>query len=77
MKCNGQCILMQKLKKVQEPISAPSLPKISFEDYPIGFVNAISYECSFCLLRTISFAPVAVHLVAPSADSLFHPPNLA
>lgn len=42
--CNGQCILMQKLKalnvETQEP-SAPAPAKINFEDYPIGFVEAL------------------------------------
>jgi hypothetical protein len=41
MKCNGQCILMQRLKamniETQEP-AAPAPVKINFEDYPIGFI---------------------------------------
>jgi hypothetical protein len=49
MHCNGQCILMQKLKafsaQEQEP-AAPAPVKINFEDYPIAiceeFVPATS-----------------------------------
>lgn len=77
MKCNGQCILMQKLKKVSEPISAPTLPKISFDDYPIGFVNSISHETSFYFLRALAFPSIDPTLPVVVSHSLFHPPTQA
>jgi hypothetical protein len=44
MHCNGQCVLMQRLKKAMqdEPVSPSApLPKIEFRDYPIGFISSL------------------------------------
>ena len=48
--CNGQCILMQKLKKASnDPISqSPSAPtgKIDLKEYPIGFICFLNVPSS-------------------------------
>jgi len=77
LKCNGQCILMQKLKKaVQEESSSAPIPKVNFEDYPIGF---ISLSESFHQLIPIEISACYTLYqdshVSSAASDLFHPPR--
>ncbi len=42
--CNGQCILMQKMRAMNtesQDQSRPAPAKVNFEDYPIGFVEEL------------------------------------
>lgn len=78
MKCNGQCILMQRLKamniETQEP-AAPTPVKINFEDYPIGFIIEGRYSA-----RQIAGACVANNTVVEEftlsdfSSDIFRPP---
>jgi len=43
LNCEGKCYLMQQLK-TQENNKTPSTPKVSLEDYPIGFVYLTKLE---------------------------------
>lgn len=45
--CNGKCVLMKKLKAWDGGTHEPTAPlpvKISFEDYPLGFVECVVLE---------------------------------
>ena len=76
--CNGRCVLMQRLKalndETQDPI-APATVKINFEDYPIAVVEPSSVN------KTIDnitnkwqqlFLPVFPHNYI---TDIFHPPS--
>ena len=79
MKCNGQCILMQKLKKVVHEESSPApAPKVNFEDYPIGFISCIAsslHHLAYSL--TISKSLYLNDYSSPSGNDLFHPPRIS
>lgn len=78
MKCNGQCILMQRLKamgiETQEP-AAPAPVKINFEDYPIGFIGemqrCVSGQSSLSVLNTTA---ADEFLLGDFPADIFHPP---
>jgi hypothetical protein len=77
LKCNGQCILMQKLKKaVQEESSSAPVPKVNFEEYPIGFISSLE--------TSLQQFPITISIVNSnywdnyyfiSGTDLFHPPR--
>ncbi|WP_298504109.1 hypothetical protein [uncultured Maribacter sp.] len=46
LNCEGKCYLMQQLK-AQEENKKPNLPKVSLEEYPIGFVYLTTLEHHF------------------------------
>lgn len=78
LQCNGQCILMQKLKKISpESSSTIPLPKISMEDYPIGFVYALDHTCSPQLLFDFSFTEFKLAAYLIDAQPPYHPPRFS
>ena len=77
--CNGQCILMQKMRAMNaesQDQSRPAPAKINFEDYPIGFVEELpgvkSIACSTSKPLNVSrqFVLSSAHKTA-----VFHPPS--
>jgi len=79
--CNGQCILMQKMKAMNtesQDQSRPAPAKVNFEDYPIGFVEELSSIKSqpFCISNTFN---ITRQIVLPTAHktTVFHPPSLS
>ena len=79
--CNGQCILMQKLRTMNtesQDQSRPAPAKVNFEDYPIGFVEELSSIKSlpFCMRNTFN---ITRQIVVPTAHmtTVFHPPSLS
>lgn len=43
LNCQGKCYLMQQLR-AQENDKNPEIPKVSLEEYPIGFVTLTSFR---------------------------------
>ncbi|HET6541204.1 MAG TPA: hypothetical protein VFG46_12005 [Chryseolinea sp.] len=79
--CNGQCILMQKMRAMNtesqdQPRPAPA--KVNFEDYPIGFVEELpcvkSIACSISNPLNVS---AQVMLSSAYTTAVFHPPSLS
>lgn len=77
LKCNGQCILMQKLKKVAREESSPApVPKVSFEDYPIGFISCLNPSLQqFSDALATGKSLYRVNYYSVSGTDLFHPPR--
>lgn len=76
--CNGQCILMQKLKAMnidrQEP-EAPAPVKINLEDYPIGFISAGHHnKAGITGVCIVNASVVNEFLTARYRSDIFHPP---
>lgn len=78
MKCNGQCILMQRLKAMQNEQPEPTAPapvKVNFEDYPIGFViSQDTDQINYLRNRTGRFFTSAELQPADFYSEIFHPP---
>jgi hypothetical protein len=81
LRCNGQCILMQKMRTMNtesQDQSRPAPAKVNFEDYPIGFVEELSSIKSqaICMHNTFN---ITRHIVLPTAHrtTVFHPPSLS
>ena len=79
MKCNGQCILMQKLKKsVREESSSAPVPKVNFEDYPIGIISPLKSPLQlFPIILSIANSTYKEIYYSISGTDLFHPPRLS
>lgn len=77
LKCNGKCILMQKLKKaVQEESSSAPVPKVNFEDYPIGFISSLITSLQqFPVTLSIGNSNYWDNYYFISGTDLFHPPQ--
>lgn len=80
--CNGQCILMQKLKGMnetsQDSPTAPAPAKINFEDYPIGFVDASDAVQSLAPNIHSGFSTVPWLMFSNAYEhAIFHPPSLS
>lgn len=82
MGCNGQCILMQKLKKANTesnlPVSEAPLPKVNLKDYPIGFVLFVQNPSA----TTVDEGDGLINLYqdqlsCPILREIFHPPSLS
>jgi hypothetical protein len=80
MHCNGQCILMQKLRAFnaleQEPV-APVPVKINLEDYPIGICEEFAAAKSLLSANKDfenSFPPTV--FIGRYVVEIFHPPSL-
>jgi hypothetical protein len=76
--CNGQCILMQKLKAVNGGDPAPTAPapaKINLEEYPVTFLDEpFSYTGIPPEVNTICITHFDFPLPTRIAD-IFHPPS--
>ena len=77
--CNGQCILMQKMRAMNaesQDQSRPAPAKINFEDYPIGFVEELPGVKSIAS-STSKPLNVSRQIVLSSAHktAVFHPPS--
>ena len=77
MHCNGQCVLMVKLKKsFQEDSNSAPIPKVNFEDYPIGFVSSfVTLIQNSKLFDTITFSLYRNHYASINGSNPFHPPD--
>lgn len=77
MKCNGQCILMQKLKKaVHEESSSAPVPKVNFEDYPIGIISPLKSPLQlFPITLSIGNSSYSDNYYSISGTDPFHPPR--
>ncbi|HEY3406319.1 MAG TPA: hypothetical protein VGK59_23185 [Ohtaekwangia sp.] len=78
--CNGQCVLMVKLKTAmkEETVPVSPLPKVSFEDYPLSEIwNPEDTVGVGFVLAPKSFSRVGIHYVSPSGAGYFHPPQLS
>jgi len=78
LKCNGKCVLMQKLKRTTQQETEPaSLPSVRFENYPIGFVEFVpsQQEVSFSYLKKQHFI-LSVDYHFEFISDLFRPPSL-
>lgn len=78
--CNGQCILMQKLKKANtetnSPVSEAPMPKVNLKDYPIGFVLFIQSNATSFIVERVTIAnPYQDQLSDPMLREIFHPPS--
>lgn len=78
MQCNGQCILMQRLKAMQNEQPEPAAPapvKVNFEDYPIGFViDQDADHISFFRHATGRIFTNFALLASDFYSDIFHPP---
>lgn len=66
LKCNGQCALSKKIKEATQSETSPVLPKINFEDYPIGIVSRFEHEVAVA----VDPVPAGRYLIG---DYLFFP----
>lgn len=76
LECNGKCYLAQELKKEQK--SEQKTPKISLENYPIGFVSILSIRPSqgdTTLLKPEFYYTNLYHF--ESVSNVSHPPNMS
>lgn len=78
--CNGQCILMQKLKKANtdtgSPVSDVSIPKINLKDYPIGFIQFVQSPATALMEeRDVITNLYQNQLSGPVLREIFHPPS--
>src|SRR5690242_3663126 len=76
MHCNGQCVLMQKLKAMQKE-TAPSgpLPKVNFDDYPVSeTLQAQASIKSFPFLQQDFCSFVFLQYASDFDKGFFHPP---
>ncbi|MGB5821792.1 MAG: hypothetical protein WBG90_20075 [Saonia sp.] len=75
MQCNGKCYLMQKLEQ-QNDDKKQNLPKISIEEYPIGFIDILFLKPQSDQLvqkeRTVRYQNNYFYLYS---DHFFHPPS--
>lgn len=77
--CNGQCILMQKLKAagigIEEPLTPPAPAKINLEDYPIGIIPPPNDAVSFFIFAHDWITDhLHVNTSAAHTSDIFHPP---
>ena len=77
MKCNGKCILMQRLKKAsQEATNIPATPttsSVNLKDYPVGFMCLLTLpENKFISISTLTGYVLKIY--QPVTRSIFRPP---
>lgn len=78
--CNGQCILMQKLKKANtdtsSPVSEAPMPKVNLKDYPIGFVLFFQNNAASIMSEREAISnSYQDQLSGPILREIFHPPS--
>lgn len=78
LQCNGQCVLMQKLKSLNPESSTPIPPEpveVNLQDYPIGFIETILI--AFPTIKKTSPADSSRDLVLYNfVIDIFHPPSV-
>lgn len=78
LECNGKCYLMERLNE-QNDQKQQNLPRIALEEYPIGFVELLSFspeeEEKDHISKTPSFYNNNYSFIFSSSG--FHPPNKA
>jgi hypothetical protein len=79
--CNGQCVLMQKLRAMNaesQDQSRPAPAKINFEDYPIGFIEELPGVKSIAsgMSNPLNITP-QIALLSAYKTAVFHPPSLS
>lgn len=78
MKCNGQCILMQRLKAASNQDDKPFTPStafINFQDYPIGFVSLLELKAQWFLSGLNVFKNISALHLPEVYLSIFQPPS--
>ncbi|QLG45619.1 hypothetical protein [Costertonia aggregata] len=75
LNCNGKCYLMQRLSEQKEG-KKPNVPKITIEEYPIGFVNIPKVAFTLYIYTTPYLATNYKNdYDFLYSDSNFRPPN--
>lgn len=77
MKCNGQCILMQRLKKASEE-QAPQVPNgnlVNLKDYPIGIIQTHEQPFGRNPIERGAYAWIASRIIPGFSKDVFHPPS--
>lgn len=76
MKCNGQCVLMQRLKKASQETNTPAAPistNVNLKDYPVGFMSLLMIpENKFIYISTLT--GYALKICQPVTRGIFRPP---
>lgn len=75
--CNGQCILMQKLKALNPDTPEPTAPapvKINLQDYPIGFIEIQDLEIPLPEKSSPGFKWFSGYIPGDYLPEVFHPP---
>lgn len=77
--CNGQCILMQKIKafegETDTPAPIPPAPvKINFHEYPIGFIDSPRLLTPDIRGKIKSSSAYLAITPQPFHAEIFHPP---
>ncbi len=75
LECNGKCYLMERLNEQSEQ-KQQNLPRIALEEYPIGFVELLSFTIDNELVSAslnLNFYNNNYSFIFSSSD--FHPPN--
>jgi hypothetical protein len=79
MHCNGQCVLMQRLKAAmgeEQPSQSVPMPKIEFKDYPVGIVSGLLSDLSIECAETQPCNTIYVDLYTSlQSGDFFHPPR--
>ena len=75
LNCNGKCYLMQRLAE-QEEQKKQNLPKITLEEYPIGFVELFTISTQKNgFKQTVTLKNYTNNYSFLFSYSNFHPPN--
>ena len=75
--CNGQCILMQRLKQAseqQQPAAPISSAGVNLKDYPVGFMTAIEIDQKYFLYYSINCSDQQKQFPSDVTREIFHPP---
>lgn len=74
--CNGQCYLMQKLEEQNEE-KRQNLPRVSMEEYPIGFVLFAKISSSVEITTSIeNFSPCQNNYCFLYSENEYRPPSI-
>ena len=77
LQCNGQCILMQKLKALNGTSQSPAPPvpaKINLQEYPIGFIEIPRLDTPRATERELNWKPFGHTSAIEYMAEIFHPP---
>lgn len=77
LQCNGQCILMQKLKALNGEAQSPAPPvpvKINLQEYPIGFIETPHFDAPRAPESEMNRKPFGHTSAIEYVAEIFHPP---